>query len=112
MWYWCVWQGVTHVRYIEVGEVPTYCILVDQVLYEKSTANLYTLLWQIHCPCYTLSPVLSSSGHHSDGVVCVTLEVSEGGLSCCWVTELLGGLITSLRTVGHSGSVEAVGSRA
>ena len=55
-------------------------------------------------------PVSSSSGHHSDGVVCVTLEVSEYGLSCCWVTELQGGLTTYLRTVGHSGGVEAVGS--
>ena len=59
---------------------------------------------------YTVPSVFSSSGHHSDGVVCVTLEVSESGLSCCWVTELQGGLITSLRTVGHSGHVEAVGS--
>ena len=70
----------------------------------------YTLQWQIHCPCYTLPPVLSSSGHHSDGVVCVALEVSESGLSCCWVNELQGGIATSLKTVGHSGGVEAVGS--
>ena len=48
--------------------------------------------------------------HHSDGIVCVTLEASESGLSCCWVTELQGGLTTSLRMVGHSGGVEAVGS--
>ena len=60
--------------------------------------------------CYTLPPVFSSSGHHSDSVVCVTLEVSENGISCCWVTELQGGLTTSLRMVGHSGGVEAVGS--
>ena len=58
----------------------------------------------------SLSPVSSSSGHHSDNVVRVTLEVSEVGLSCCWVTELQGGLTTSLRMVGHSGGVEAVGS--
>ena len=70
----------------------------------------YTLQWKIHCLCFILPPVLSSIGHHSDGVVCVALEVSEGGLSCCWVTELQGGLTTSLRTVGHSGGVEAVGS--
>ena len=57
-----------------------------------------------------LPPVLSSSGHHSDGVVCVTLEASEDDLSSCWVTELQGGLTTSLRMVGHSGGVEAVGS--
>ena len=57
-----------------------------------------------------LPPVCSSSGHYSDNVVCVTLEVSEDGLSCCWVTELQGGLTTSLRMVGHSGGVEAVGS--
>ena len=42
--------------------------------------------------------MFSSSGHHSDGIVGVTLEVSEVGISCCWVTELQGGLITSLRT--------------
>ena len=57
----------------------------------------------------SITPTFSSSGHHSDGVVRVTLEVSEGGLSCCWVTELQGGLTTSLRIVGHSGGVEAVG---
>ena len=71
---------------------------------------IYTWHWKIHCQCYTLPPVLSSSGHHSDGVACVTLEASEGGLICCWVTELQGGLITSLRTVSHSGGVEAAGS--
>ena len=59
---------------------------------------------------YTLCLVLSSSGHHSDGVACVTLEVSESDLSCCWVTELQGGLTTSLRMVGHMGGVETVGS--
>ena len=52
----------------------------------------------------------SSSSHHSDGVVCVTLEVSEDGLSSCWVAELQGGLTLSLRMVGHSGGVEAAGS--
>ena len=70
----------------------------------------YTLQWKENCPHCTLPPVFSSSGHHSDGVVCVALEASESGLSCCWVTELQGGLTTSLRTVGHSGGVEAVGS--
>ena len=60
--------------------------------------------------CYTLPPVSTSSGHHSDGVVCVALEVSEDGVSCYWVTELQGGLTTSLRMVGHSCGVEAVGS--
>ena len=64
----------------------------------------------MHRHCYTLPPVFSSNGHYSDGVVCVTLEVSEGGLSCCWVTELQGGLTTSLSMVGHMGGVEAVGS--
>ena len=59
---------------------------------------------------YTLSPVLSSSGHHSDGVVCAALEATENGLSCCWVPELQGGLTTSLRMVGHTGGVEAAGS--
>ena len=49
------------------------------------------------------------SGYHSDGVACVVLEASESGLSCSLVTELQGGLTTSLRTVGHSGSVEAAG---
>ena len=54
----------------------------------------------------------SSSGRHSDGVVCVTLtlEVSESDLSCCWVTELQGGFTTYLRTVGHTGVAEAVRS--
>ena len=60
--------------------------------------------------CYPLAPVFSSSSHHSDGIVYVALEVSESSLSCCWVTELQGRLITSLKIVGHSGSVEAVGS--
>ena len=54
--------------------------------------------------------MLSSSGYHSDGVAPVGLEASEGGLSCCRVTELQEGLTTSLRTVGHTGGVEAVGS--
>ena len=54
--------------------------------------------------------MLSSSGHHSDGVAYVTLEASESGLSCSWVTELQGGIAISLRMVGHSGGVEAVGS--
>ena len=56
--------------------------------------------------------MFSSSGHHSDGVTCHALKVSEGGFSCCWVTELQGELTTSLGTVGHSGGVEAVGSLA
>ena len=90
--------------------MSTYCISLQEVLYEKSTANQYTLLWKIHCHCYTLPPVISSSGHHSDGVAHVALEVSESCLSCCWVTELQGGPTTFLRMVGHSGSVEAVGS--
>ena len=64
----------------------------------------------MHFPCYTIPPVFSSSGHHNDGVVSVALEVSESGLSCCWVTELQGGLTTSLRIVGHTSGVEAVGS--
>ena len=76
----------------------------------KSPAIQYTLLWKVHCPCYTLALVFSSSGYHSDGVACVVFEVSESSLSCCWVTELQGGLTTSLRMVGHSGGVEAVGS--
>ena len=54
----------------------------------------------------------SSNGHNSDGVVCVTLtlEVSEGDLSCCWVTELQRGITISLRTVGHTDVAEAVRS--
>ena len=67
----------------------------------------FTLHWKKHT---SLLPVFTSSGHHGDGVVCVTLEVSEGGLSCCWVPELQGGLTTSLSMVGHSGGVEAAGS--
>ena len=52
----------------------------------------------------------SSNGHNSDGVVCVTLtlEVRDGDLSCCWVTELQGGLTTSLSMVGHTDVAEAV----
>ena len=81
-------------------------------LKSSSPAIQYTLLWKVHCPCYTLALVFSSSGHHSDGVTCVVLEVSESGLSCCWVAEVPGGFTTSLRTVGHMGGVEAVGSGA
>ena len=54
--------------------------------------------------------MFSSSGHHSDGVVCTALEASESGLICCWVTEQQVGLATSLKTVDHIGGVEAVGS--
>ena len=67
----------------------------------------FTLQLKKHGP---LSPMSSCSGHYSDGVVCVALEASESGLSCCWVPELQGGLTTSFRTIGHSGGVEAVGS--
>ena len=70
----------------------------------------YTLQWKIHCHCYFLAPVPSGSGHHSNGIVSVALKVSESSLSCCWVTELQGGLTTSLRMVGHSGGVEAAGN--
>ena len=66
-----------------------------------------TLHWKKHCP---LPFMFYSSGYHSDDVVCVAVEVREGGLSCCWVPELQGGLTTSLRMVGHSGGVEATGS--
>ena len=80
-------------------------------MYAKAPAIIhYTLLWKENCPYYTLPPVFSSSGHHSDGVVSVALEVSESGLSCCWVTELQEGLTTSLRMVGDMGGVETVGS--
>ena len=57
--------------------------------------------------CYTISPVFSRSGHHSDGIVCTALE---SGLICCWVTELQGGLTISLRTIGHTSGTEAIGS--
>ena len=49
---------------------------------------------------------------NTDGVACTALEVSESGLGCCCVTELQGGLATSLRAIGHSGGVEAVRSGA
>ena len=49
---------------------------------------------------------------NSDGVACTALEVCEGGLSCCWVTELQRELATSLRAVDHTGSVEAIRSLA
>ena len=85
--------------------------LALQAVYAKAPAIIhYTLLWKENCPYYTLLPVFSSSGYYSDGIACVALEASEDGLSCCWVTELQGGLTTSLRTVGHTGSVETVGS--
>ena len=54
--------------------------------------------------------MLSSSGHHSDGIVCVALEVSESDLSCCWITELQGGLTTSLRTIGHTVVLKQLGA--
>ena len=47
---------------------------------------------------------------NSDGVACTTLKVSESGLSCCLVTELQEGLITSLRVIDQTGGVEAVRS--
>ena len=103
--------------------IPTYGILpyamiCDSKVTTSKVHNLYrctcmlryTLQWKIHCLCFILPPVLSSSGNHSDGVVSVALEVSESGLIYCWVTELQEGLTTSLRTIGHSGGVEAVGS--
>ena len=83
-------------------------IMVHLTIFELIIMGLrFTLQLKKHT---SLSPIFSSSGCYSDGVVCVTLEVSEDGLSCCWVTELQGGLTTSLRTVGHSGGVEAAGS--
>ena len=73
-------------------------------------SDRYTLKFTLqHYACYTLSLVFFSSGHYSDGVVCGALEVSEGGLICCWVTELQRGLATSLSMVSHSGGVEAAG---
>ena len=66
--------------------------------------------WKLHCAFYTFPPVLSRNGHYRDGVGCVALEASESGLSYCWITELQGGLITTLWTVGHTGGVEAAGS--
>ena len=82
-------------------------MLIDIMFHLNVHGSTFTLQSKKHI---FFPPVFSSSSHHSDSVVCVTLESSEGGLSCCWVTELQGGLTTSLRTVGHSGSVEAVGS--
>ena len=86
-----------------------YCGLI-YTNFTHACWGIATLQWKIHCYCYALPPVFSSSGHNSDGVVCVTLEVSEGGVSCCWVTELQEGLTTSLRMVSHMGGVEAAGS--
>ena len=80
----------------------------------KHSLNIYrvpdTHTYLVAEKCYTLPPVFSNSGYHSDGIVYVALEVSESGLSCCWVTDLQGGHTTSLRMIGHSGGVEAVGS--
>ena len=80
-----------------------------------TTTIIISFHWKKSCTwwckeCNILPPVLSSSGHHSGSVVCIALVDIEGGLSCCWVTELQGGLTTSLRTVGHSSGVEVVGS--
>jgi len=91
-----------------IGKLPGF----KQYMHVFNCAYTYThsdhaLLY--YCHCHTLSPVLSSSGHHSDGVACVVLEASEDGLSCCWVPELQAGLSTSLRMVGHTGGVEAAG---
>ena len=89
------------------GYVDLYnnrCVITTNTSLQIISSTLY------YKGCYTLPPVFSSSGHHSDMVACVALEVSEGGLSCCWVTELQGKFTTSFRTVGHSGGVEAVRS--
>ena len=100
-----------YILYTESTDHATslYFIYKNCILYKKS-ANRYTLLWKENCHCYTLPPVFSSSSHHSDGEVCVTLEASESGLTCCWVTDLQGGLTTSLRTVGHTSCAKAVTS--
>ena len=117
MWYCCVWQGVTHVKCIEVGDstdAETFCRstvieIMTIVLSQQIHAGHYSLHTLQLKACYSpLSPVFSSSSHHSDGIVYVALEVSQNGLSCCWVTELQVGFTTSLRTVGHMGHVEAV----
>ena len=127
-----MWQGATQVRCTEVGDstvaerfcgpegtgnkklrifVCTQLHVSLQYLRRKknvfSTNSEFTLQWKKHD---LLSLMFSRSGHHSDSVVCVTLEVSEDGLSCCWVTELQGGLTASLRMVSDGGGVEAVGS--
>ena len=86
-----------------------WCTCVERTLAKyMQTSRCVAIINTLEC--YTFPPVFSSSGQHNDGVVCVTLEVSESDLSCCWVTELQGGLTTSLRTVGHTGGVEAVWS--
>ena len=96
-----------YLLYTESTDHATSLFIYKNCILYKKSANRYTL-WKENYPCYTLPPVFSSSGHHSDGVVCVALEVSESDLSCCWVTELQGGLTTSLRTVGDMSCAEAV----
>ena len=80
-------------------------------VYSYVKSDRYTLKFTLQqYACYTLPPVFFNSSYYSDGIVCVALEVSESGFICCRVTELQGGVTTSLRMVGHSGGVEAVGS--
>ena len=93
-----------HVSVMAKKKVTTYSILLCEL------SHIHTSYTLQQYACYTLPPVCSSSGHYSDGIVFVALEVSEGGFICCQVTELQGGLTTSLRMVGHAGGVEAVGS--
>ena len=64
--------------------VTTYSILLCEL------SQIHTSYTLQQYACYTLPPVCSSSGHYSDGVVFVALEVSEGGFICCRVTELQG----------------------
>ena len=69
------------------GSVDLYSGRHLLIIYNKHKppAMQHTFQWKKH---YTLLPVLPSSGHHSDGVACVALQVSENSFSCCWVTEL------------------------
>ena len=84
------------------SSVTNHIYWISGFYIDLSTSFHYTLPWKEY---YALLPAITSSGHHSDGVVRVALEASESGLSSCWVTELQGGLITSFRTVGHTSGV-------
>ena len=86
---WVVgWPNIGLVATRPAGPVPTALYMCQQT--DTQMFKLFTLLWKKHCSCYTVPPVFSSSGHHSDGVVCVIPEVSESNPSCSRVTELQG----------------------
>ena len=57
---------------------PSYKIM------QHTESLIRTLQWKTHCPCY-ISLIHSSTSCHSDSVVCIAVDASEGGLNYCWV---------------------------